>query len=190
MWICFTNLKWWKVNPSRWCHYSGLFYNKCHNEYAIHWVVKGVVTTFGISEFNISYFKHSQLSLSQSDVVSAIDNGINVTTGQNENYINCTFYQQKCVSVLSTLETESSAVHIAHRGKKLYSSYFFFDPWFDSGSAAKTTWLGTRRRRTQTSTTPQRGWRGPGWSRHPFPVSLFCSHSVTFVLISSFPHKF
>ena len=83
---------------------------------------------------------------------------------------------KKCVSVLSTLETESSAVHIAHRGKKLYSSYFFFETRFDSGSVGKTTWLGTRRRRTPTSTTPQRGWRGPGWSRHPFPVSLFCSH--------------
>ena len=56
IWICITNLKWWKVNPNRWCLYSGLFYNKCHNEYAIYWHVKGVVTTFGISEFNISYF--------------------------------------------------------------------------------------------------------------------------------------
>ena len=92
---------------------------------------------------------------------------------------------KKCVSVLSTLETESSAVHIAHRGKKLHSSYFFFEIWFHSGSVGKTTWLGTRRRRTPTSTTPQRGWRGPGWSRHPFQVSLFCSHSVSFVLILS-----
>ena len=46
---------------------------------------------------------------------------------------------KKCVSVLSTLETESSAVHIAHRGRKLYSSYFFFETWFDSGSVGKTT---------------------------------------------------
>ena len=86
---------------------------------------------------------------------------------------------KKCVSVLSTLETESSAVHIAHKGRKLLFFIFLFDPCFDSGSAAKTTWLGTRRRRTPTSTTPQRGWRGPGWSRHPFQVSLFCSHSVS-----------
>ena len=92
---------------------------------------------------------------------------------------------KKCVSVLSTLETESSAVHIAHRGKKLYFSYFFFETWFHSGSVGKTTWLGTRRRRTPTSTTPQRGWRGPGWSRHPFQVSPFCSHSVSFVLSCS-----
>ena len=33
---------------------------------------------------------------------------------------------KKCVSVLSTLETESSAVHIAHKGKKLYSSCISF----------------------------------------------------------------
>ena len=92
---------------------------------------------------------------------------------------------KKCVSVLSTLETESSAVHIAHRGRKSLFFIFLLETWFDSGSAAKTTWLGTRRRRTPTSTTPQRGWRGPGWSRHPFQVSLFCSHSVSFVLICS-----
>ena len=127
MWICFTNLKWWKVNPSRWCHYSGLFYNKCHNEYAIHWVVKGVVTTFGISEFNISYFKHSQLSLSQSDVVSAIDNGITVTTRQSfssklyslyflskKNAFQCCPYWKQRVQ-LSTLHTEvrSYILHIS-----------------------------------------------------------------------------
>ena len=127
MWICFTNLKWWKVHPNRWCHYSGLFYNKCHNEYAIHWVVKGVVTTLGISEFNISYFKHSQLSLSQSDVVSAIDNGITVTTRQSfssklyslyflstKNVFQCCPYWKQRVQ-LSTLHTEvrSYILHIS-----------------------------------------------------------------------------
>ena len=77
---------------------------------------------------------------------------------------------------LSTLHTKvrSYILHI-----------FLFETWFDSGSVGKTTWLGTRRRRTPTSTTPPRGWRGPAWSRHPFQVSPFCSHSVSFVLIRS-----
>ena len=82
---------------------------------------------------------------------------------------------------LSTLHTKvrSYILHI-----------FLFETWFDSGSVGKTTWLGTRRRRTPTSTTPPRGWRGPGWSRHPFQVSPFCSHSVSFVLILSLLFSF
>ena len=146
------------------------------------------MTTFGISEFNISYFKRFHHSLSQSDVVSAIDNGTIVTTWRSfssklyslyflstKNAFQCCPHWKQRVQ-LSTLHTKVRS-YILH--------VFLFETWFDSGSVGKTTWLGTRRRRTPTSTTPPRGWRGPAWSRHPFQVSPFCSHSVSFVLIRS-----
>ena len=192
MWICFTNLKWWKVHPNRWCHYSGLFYNKCHNEYAIHWVVKGVVTTLGISEFNISYFKHSQLSLSQSDVVSAIDNGITVTTRQSfssklyslyflstKNVFQCCPYWKQRVQ-LSTLHTEVRSYilhisfwsmlwlrfgrkdHMTRHAKKTHANFY------DSTE---------RLERTRLISTPL-----PGESIL-FSFGLICSHLFSFVLM-------
>ena len=131
------------------------------------------MTTFGISELDISYFKHFHHSYYLTKFLIKI---IFIVLSINK----------KCVSVLSTLETESSAVHIAHKGKKLYSSYIsFWDMvWLRFGRKdhmtrhAKKTHANfydssERLERTRLISTPL-----PGESIL-FSFGLICSHSVS-----------
>ena len=153
------------------------------------------MTTFGISELDISYFKHFHHSLSQSDVVSAIDNGIIVTTWRSfssksyslyflstKNAFQCCPHWKQRVQ-LSTLHTEVRSYilpnylwdmvwlrfgrkdHMTRHAKKTHANFY------DSSE---------RLERTRLISTPL-----PGGSLL-FSFCHFCSLPVTFVL---FLHK-
>ena len=149
------------------------------------------MTTLGISEFNISYFKHSQLSLSQSDVVSAIDNGITVTTRQSfssklyslyflstKNVFQCCPHWKQRVQ-LSTLHTKV---------RSYYFSYFFLIHALTQVRSERPHDSAREEDARQLLRLLREAGEDPADLDTPsrsVSFVLICSHSVSFVLIQS-----